>query len=148
MNNYKTYKKEKWIYLILSITVYFLPFIITSACLLPIIKVASGFKWAIGLCIVFINAIPFIAGVFRAFFAHFPMCNLLAIVFLALAAFFKLDVFKNYSDTFLWIELAAAIGSIASCILWAKYLKYKDYNKTMKAALGSGAFIAKGDKND
>ena len=141
--NYKTYTKEKWLYFTLAIVVYFLPFIIVSACLLPFVEASKGFKVAIGFGIVIVNAIPFLMGIFRKFFSHFPMCNLLAIVFLALAAFFRLDVFKNYSDAFLWIELAAAIGSIASCILWGLYNKYAEYQKSVKATVKSGAFAMK-----
>ena len=82
---------------------------------------------------------------FRSFFAHFPMFNILAVVFLCLAAFFTLDVFRGCVDKLLWIELAAAVGSIASCILWGKYRKYSHYQKTMKATVGSGAFVMKED---
>ena len=145
MKNYKSYTKEKWLYLVFSVTAYFLPFIIVTACLLPMVNVAGGFKAAMGLGIVLINAIPFLMGVFKAFFAHFPMFNILAVVFLCLAAFFTLDVFRGCVDKLLWIELAAAVGSIASCILWGKYRKYSHYQKTMKATVGSGAFVMKED---
>lgn len=145
---YKTYVKEKWLYFALSIVAYFLPFIITAACLLPFVEAAKGFKIAIGLGIVIINAIPFLTGIFKSFFAHFPMLNMLAAVFIVLAAFFRLDVFKNYADIFLWIEFAAALGSIASCVLWGQYRKYADYNKTMKATVKSGAFTMKEDSGD
>ncbi len=143
MSDVKTYKKEKYIYFALSVVFYFLPFTVTAACLLPFVKAAEGFKIALGLGVVIINAIPFLVGVFRWFFSHFPMLNFVSLLFLALEAFFRMEVFRTYADTFLWIELAAGAGSIASCILWAKYLKYASYNKTMKAALGSGAFVTK-----
>ncbi len=143
MSNYKTFKKEKWLYFALSVVAYFLPFIIVSACLLPIVREAQGLKIALGLGIVFINAVPFVMGVLKSFFAHFPMLNVLSIVFLMLAAFFTLDTFKSYVDKFLWIELSAAIGSIVSCILWGKYLKYAEYSRTMKATIKSGAFALK-----
>lgn len=143
MSKYKTFTKEKWLYFAFSIITYFLPFIIVSACLLPIVKEATGLKIAMGLGIMLINAIPFLMGIFKAFFAHFPMFNMLAVVFLFLAAFFTLDVFKTCVDKLLWIELAAALGSVVSCVLWAKYRKYSHYQKTMKATIKSGAFVMK-----
>lgn len=148
MSNVRTYKKEKYLYFALSVVTYFLPFVITTACLLPVIKAAEGFKIALGLGVVVINAIPFLVGAFRWFFSHFPMLNFVALLFLDLEAFFRMDVFRTYADTFLWIELAAGVGSIASCVLWAKYLKYASYNKTMKATLGSAAFVLKEESDD
>lgn len=148
MAKYKTYKKEKRIYFALSIIVYFLPFTVTAACLLPFLKAAEGFKIAAGFAIVAINAIPFLMGIFRSLFAHFPMLNVLAAVFLMLAAFFKTDVFSGFADKLCWIELSAAVGSIASCILWAKYKKYSGYSKTMKATIKSDAFITREDNGD
>ncbi len=145
MADYKTYAKEKRLYFAFSVIAYFLPFITVTASLLPMVEAARGLKIAMGLGIAFVNAIPFLMGLFKAFFAHFPMLNILAIVFLCLAAFFTLDVFKKCVDNLLWIELAAATGSILSCVLWAKYRKYADYNRTMKATVKSGAFIMKGE---
>ena len=148
MSKYKTYKKEKRLFFAFSIISYFLPFIIVTACLLPLIKATEGFKIAIGLGIMFINAIPFLMGVFKTFFAHFPMLNLLSVVFLALAAFFTFEVFANYMHIFCWIELAAALGSVISCILWGQYRKCADFARTMKATVKSGAFRLKEEEND
>lgn len=148
MSNYKTYAKEKWLYFASAITVYFLPFIIVTACLLPFIKAAGGFKIAIGLGIVFINAIPFLMGIFKSFFAHFPMLNILSIAFLFLAVFFTGEVFSAYVDRFLWIESAAAVGSIVSCILWAKYCKYSKWHESVKANVRSGAFVMKDEQEE
>ncbi len=145
MSKYKTYAKEKRVYFALSLVAYFLPFIVTAACLLPFIKAATGFKIALGLGVAVINAVPFIAGAFKSFYAHFPMLNILALAFIALAVFFTMDMFKYYADKLLWIELAAALGSVVSCILWGQYRKYADYNRTMQATLKSGAFKLKGD---
>lgn len=147
MAEYKTFKKQRIIYFWLAIAAYFLPFIIVSACLLPFIKINGGLKIAVGLGIVIINAIPFLMGVFKAFFAHFPMLNILSIVFLCLAAFFTLDIFRCYVDKLLWIESAAAVGSVVSCIFWAKHLKYQKWNESVKATVGSGAFVLKGDNS-
>lgn len=151
MSNYKTYAKEKWLYFAMAIAAYFLPFIMVTACLLPFIKASGGFKIAMGMGIVLINAIPFLMGIFKSFFAHFPMLNILALAFLLLAVFFTGDIFGSYVDRFLWIEAAAAVGSIVSCILWTKYRKYSKWNESVKANVQSGAFVMKGDgeaKND
>lgn len=148
MAKYKTYTKQKWSYFGLSVIAYFLPFIVVTACLMPMVSEAEGLKIAIGFGIVFINSIPFLMGVFRAFFAHFPMLNILAAVFVFLAAFFTLDIFKSCVDKLLWIELAAAIGSMASCFLWGRYRKYAGYQKTMKATVGSGAFVLKEEEKN
>lgn len=146
VSNVRTYRKERWAYFALSVAFYFLPFTITAACLLPLVKAVTGFKLALGFGIVVVNAVPFLVGVFRWFFSHFPMLNFVSLLFLALEAFFRMDVFRTYADIFLWIELAAGVGSILSCIFWAKYLKYSSYNKTMQATLKSGAFVMKEDK--
>lgn len=143
MAKYKTFNKEKRLYFVFAIIAYFAPFIIVTACLMPMVKAATGFKIAMGLGIVVINAIPFLMGLFKAFFVHFPMFNILALLFLFLAAFFALDIFKSCVDKLLWIELAAAVGSVISCVLWAKYRKYSHYSKTMKATVKSGAFEMK-----
>lgn len=147
MVNYKTFFKEKWVYFALSIAVYFLPFIITAACTLPMVKTAQGLKVAMGLGIIFINAIPFIFGLIKTFFAHFPMLNLLAIVFLFLAAFFTMDVFKTCVDKLLWIESAAAVGSLLSCVCWGKYRKYSKWRESVKANVRSGAFVMKNEED-
>lgn len=143
MKNYKTFFKQKWIYFALSIVCYFVPFIVVTACLLPLTKAATGSKVAIGLAVVLINAIPFLMGVFRMFFSHFPMANMLAFVFIALAAFFRLDFFQYYAEIFIWIELAALIGSIVACVFWAKYKKYAHWRESVKANVKSGAFQMK-----
>lgn len=146
MKSYKTFFKQKWVFFALSIIFYFVPFIVVTACLLPLTEATQGVKWAIGLGVVFINAIPFLMGVFRSIFAHFPMLNILAFVFLALSAFFMLDYFQYYAEIFLWIELAAGIGSIASCICWAQFRKYTTWRESVKANVKSGAFTVKEDK--
>lgn len=138
--NYSTFFKQKWIFFALSLIFYFVPFMIVTACFLPLTVASTGMKWGIGMGIVVINAIPFLMGVFRAVFAHFPMLNILSFVFLALAAFFMLDYFRYYAEIFLWIELAAGIGSIASCICWGKFRKYSAWRESVKANVKSGAF--------
>lgn len=145
MADFKTFKKEKWLYFSLSIIAYFLPFIIVTACLMPLVSAAQGVKAAIGLGIVFINAIPFLIGVFRSVFAHFPMLNILSLAFLFLAAFFALDIFRACVDKLLWIETAAALGSVLSCIFWGKHKKYSRWRESVKANVRCGAFVMKED---
>ena len=119
-----------------------------TACLVPRTKAAKGTKWAIGIVGVLINAVPYLRGALRMFFSHFPMANILAFVFIALAAFFRLDFFQYYADIFLWIEFAAALGSIVSCFCWTKYKKYAHWRESVKANVKSGAFTMKEENND
>ena len=143
MKTYKTFFKQKWIFFALSLISYFLPFIIVTACLLPLTKAATGTKWAIGIVVVLINAVPFLMGALRMFFSHFPMANILALVFIALAAFFRLDFFQYYAEIFIWIELAALLGSVLACVFWAQFRKYSQWRESVKANVKSGAFQMK-----
>lgn len=138
MAKYKTYRKQRYIFFWLSIVVYFLPYIIVTACLLPFVKTDEGVKWGIGLAVCALNAVPFVSGVLKGFRAHFPFVNLMAFIFLFLAAFFLSEVFQNYVYTFLWIELAAVIGSGAACVLWHYHRKYKRKSQTIGDVAKSG----------
>lgn len=138
MSKYKTYKKQRFLFFWLSIIIYFIPYIITAACLLPFVKTDEGARWGIGLAVVALNALPFLVGIFKGFRAHFPFVNLLAVVFVLLAAFFLTDVFRNYVYTFLWIELAAVLGSVAACVLWYFHRKYKRKAQTVGDIARSG----------
>lgn len=144
--SYKTYTKEKWIYFALSIICYFVPFIVVTACLFPFMKKAdAGYKVALGLLLVIVNSVPFLMGVFKAFFAHFPMFNAFAIGFCILGTLFSFEIFSDYIDKFLWIEFAAALGSVASCVFWALHRKYARWSESIKANVKSGAFTIKED---
>lgn len=143
---YRTYKKEKWTCLLLSIVTYFLPFIVVSSIFFPIITVPKGFKFALGFGVLVINTVPFLMGVCRSFFAHFPMFNIIAVVFMCLAVFFTMDIFQYYVEVFCWIEGAAAAGSILSCVFWAEFKKYSDWRQSNKANIKSGAFVMKEEK--
>lgn len=143
MAKYKTYKKEKWLYLIFSIVAYFVPFVVVTAALMPMVKAATGVKVAMGLAVVALNALCFVKGLFRVILSHLPMLNTVAFLFLLLAAFFTMDLFQKSATTLCWIELAAGIGSMISSILWLKYCKYKKYQQSVKATIGSGAFQMK-----
>lgn len=138
MTTYKTYKKERYLFFWLSLVAYFLPYLIVTACLLPMMKAAQGAKWGIGLAVAALNAIPFLTGIFKGFRARFPFVNLLAFVFVLLAGFFCLELFHNYVYTFLTIEAVALAGSIAACVLWHFHRKYKRKSQTVSDVLKSG----------
>lgn len=134
----KTYKKERFLFFWLAIFVYFVPYVIATACLLPFVKAVQGVKWAIGLSVAALNAIPFLTGIFKGFRAHFPFVNLLSFVFVILAGFFTLDLFENYVYTFLTIEAVALAGSIGACVLWHFHRKYKRKAQTVNDVIKSG----------
>lgn len=143
MAEYKTYKKERNIYFALGLAACFLPFIIVTACLFPLMReVEEGTKIAVGMGIIFVNAIPFLAGLLKSFFLHHPMLNMavFAAVFLAFGMFFTSKMFTDYVDTFMWIELTVFVGAVAGDFFWAKYRKYKRYAISMEATIKSGAF--------
>ena len=128
---YKTYKMKRYIFFWLTLIVYFVPYIVATACLLPFMKATEGTKWAIGLTVALLNALPFVMGIFRKIFAHVPFINVLAIVFVALAMFFTLETFHSYVYTFMTIESAALAGSVVSCVLWHFHMKYKRKAQTV-----------------
>ena len=63
---------------------------------------------------------------------------LLALVFMLLAGFFLLDVFRDYVYTFMSIEAAALGGSVLACVFWGLHKKYKRQNQTIKTVVKSG----------
>lgn len=135
---YKSYRKQRYLFFWASIVVYFVPYLIATACLLPVMKATQGEKWAIGLAVMALNAIPFLTGIFKGFRAHFPFVNVIAFVFVILAAFFLSDIFQKYVYTFLTIESIALAGSIAACVLWFFHRKYKRKAQTVSDVLKSG----------
>lgn len=135
---YKTYKKQRYIYFWLSLISYFVPYVAVTAALLPMMVESVGMKWGIGLAVVALNALPFIGGVLRHIFAHVPFINMLALVFMLLAGFFLLDVFREYVYTFMSIEAAALGGSLLACVFWGLHKKYKRQNQTIKTVVKSG----------
>jgi hypothetical protein len=135
---YKTYRRQRYAFFWLSVLAYFVPYIVATCCLLPVMRTDTGLKWGVGLAVIAINALPFLGGIFRGVLAHFPFVNVLAIVFIMLAAFFTLDLFSNYVYTFLTIEGTAAAGSIAACWLWYYHMKYKRKSQTVSDIAKSG----------
>lgn len=138
MKPYKTYKKQRYLFFWLSIIVYFVPYIVATACLLPLVRTGTGQRWAIGLAVVVMNALPFLAGIFRAFRAHFPFFNLPAFLFMCVAGFLSLEIFRNYVHIFEIIETVAAIGGIIACVLWHYHRKYARKAQTVKDVAESG----------
>ena len=138
MTTYKTYRKERYLFFWMSLVAYFLPYVVTTACLLPMMRAAQGVKWGIGLAVVALNAIPFLTGIFKGFRARFPFVNMLAFVFVLLAGFFCLDLFHNDVYTFLAIETVELAGRIAECVLWHFHRKYKRKAQTVGDVLKSG----------
>lgn len=134
----KTYKAQRYLFFWLSAAFYFLPYIIATACLLPFMEAATGMKWSIGLVVALVNALPFIGGVFRVLFAHTPFINLPALLFVALAGFFMLPLFRDFVYTFLVIESCAAGGGILATVFWALHNKYKTKAETVRTVLKSG----------
>lgn len=136
--NYKSYQKERYLFFWLSIVVYFLPYLIATAATLPTMRATQGAKWGIGLAVMALNAIPFLTGIFKGFRARFPFVNLIAFVFVILAAFFLSDLFHKYVYTFLTIESVALAGSIGACVLWHFHRKYKRKAQTVSDVVKSG----------
>lgn len=130
---YKDYRTQRYFFFWLSVVAYFLPYILTTCALLPLMSEAKAVKWGVGAIVLFVNAMPFVKGIFRAIFAHFPFINGLAFAFICLAFFFTANVFQRYVHTFLFIELAAVLGSFAACVFWHFHRKYKKYNQTFVA---------------
>lgn len=138
MAKYKTYKKERYLFFWLSILAYFVPYVVVTACLLPMMKTATGMKWGIGMGVVFLNALPFVFGIFRKFRNGFPFFSFVPFLYLGLNGFFAMQVFQRYRAIFNWIELAFAVGLLVSCVFWYLHRKYKRKAQTVHDVLKSG----------
>lgn len=137
---YETYGPKKWMFLAMTYIIYFVPMIVVVSVFFPMMKFKSeSLKVASGMLLVLLNTIPFIMGILRKFFAHFPFLNIVAIALCGLCLFFTSDTFKNYNYTILTIEAVASVSSIASCWCYYQYMKYKEKDKTIKTLLQSGA---------
>ena len=141
--SYKTYQWQRYLFFWLTIAAYFVPTIVATAVLLPFVKAQEGTKWGMGIAVVLLNAMPFIGGIFRKLLAHVPFVNWLAIVFLSLAAFFTLDLFRDYVATFCTIETISFAFSIAACVLWYFHGVYKRRSQTVSTVLKSGLLTVK-----
>lgn len=131
----KGMKTRRYAYFWCAVAAYFVPYIAATAALLPFMVESTGMKWSIGLAVVLLNALPFVGGVLRHLFSHVPFINMLAFVFMLLAGFFLLDVFREYVYTFMTIEACALGGSFFACVFWGLHRKYKTKDgqaKTMR----------------
>lgn len=147
MSKYKTYRKERYLFFWLSIVVYFVPYVVTTACLFPLVKSEPGTKWAVGLFVVFLFSLPFVTGIFKGFRAHFPFASPVADLTLFLLVFMTTNYFQSYLYTLLWISLAAGIGRYAACALWFLHRKYKRKCQTVSDVVKSGLLNSiKGEK--
>ena len=135
---YKGYQTKRFAFFWSSIFIYFVPYIIATACLLPFVKTTEAKKWALGLAVLVINFLPFLMGIFKGFRARFPFVNVISFVFVILANFFLSDLFQNYVYTLLTIESVALAGSIVACVLWFFHRKYKRKAQTVADVLKSG----------
>ena len=138
MAEYKTYKKEKWLYFFLAFAAYFLPMIVVISVFFPIMETNVSAKVGMGAVLIVINSIPFLINIFSSFLVHFPLFNVFAVVFLAVGVFFATDFFQYYVNVFMWIEFAALAGSVLACVCWAKYRKYSQWRESVKAVSKSG----------
>lgn len=134
----KTYKTQRYLFFWLAIATYFIPVVVTTACLLPFMAQAKGMKWGIGIAVVALHSLGFVGGIFRGLRAHFPFINTTSFLFLVCALFFTADVFHDYVYSFMTIALVSFVSGIAACILWMMHEKYKRQSQTIATVLKSG----------
>lgn len=142
--NYKSYKLEKWLYFGLAIAVYFLPLIITTACVFPVMKKADvGYKVALGFVVIITNTAPVLIGLSKWVTAHLPFMNWFAILYLLLFGIFSFAIFQEYAKQFAIIEGVSAVCGIISSVLFHLHRKYARWSESIKANVKSGAFVTK-----
>ena len=138
MAEYKTYKKEKWLYFFLAFFACFVPTIITISIFFPIMETHTGVKIGMAIVLIFFNFLVFLINSFASFLVKFPFFNVFALAFLIVGAFFATDFFQYYVDAFMWIALATFVGSVLASIFWAKSRKYSRWQDSIKAVSKSG----------
>ena len=138
MAEYKTYKKEKWLYFSLAFAAYFLPMIVVISVFFPIMEIGGGAKVGMGAVLIVVNSIPFLKNIFSSFLVHFPLFNVFCRGVSCGRRFFATDFFQYYVNVFMWIEFAAVVGSVLACVFWAKYRKYSQWRESVKAVGKSG----------
>ncbi|MGN0807992.1 MAG: hypothetical protein ACI4MN_06070 [Candidatus Coproplasma sp.] len=149
MPKYKTFKKEKWVFLILSVFIYFVPFIVVTACLFPLMnKADAGYRWALGIVLVLMRVVPFILRSLHSAVAHCPMLDLTSLVLFLVALSFRFDIFADYQDKFLIILGVSVASSIISTVFWFLYKKYAAYHTSIKAAKKSGMFVVEKEESN
>lgn len=138
MANYKTYKKEKWIYFFASIFAFLAPMIVAIASFFPFFDYNVPSKVAFGGVLVLLHTSVFAAGVWGSIRAHYPMLSPLPFVVIILYTLFQIDFFQKYVNALVIIEGIIACGMIASAVFWGKYRKYSTKATSMDAVVGSG----------
>ena len=134
----QTYKKQRYLFFWLSIAVYFVPVVITVACLLPFVRTGEAAKWGIGIAVVAIHCLGFLGGIFHGLKAHFPFFQTGPLLFLLLAMFFTADLFQNYVYTFMTISAVSFASGVAASVLWYLHGRYKRREQTVSTVLKSG----------
>lgn len=143
MANYKTYRKEKWLFFCLAWAAYIIPVVVTTSIYFPMIQASTGTKIGLGAMLVIINVAPASIACLRSFLVKYPMFNVFALMFLILSAFFTMDAFQYYVQIFEIIESAALLGCTVWCILWHYYRKFGGWHESIRANVKSGAFVMK-----
>lgn len=134
----RTYKKQRYLFFWIALAVYFVPVVIAVACLLPFVRTGEGTKWGIGISVVALHCFGFLGGIFRGLKAHFPFLHASPLLFLLLAMFFTLDIFRNYVYTFMTIAAVSLASGVAASVLWALHGRYKRKAQTVSTVLKSG----------
>lgn len=133
MSALKYYKKRKYLFFALTFIAYFAPLIVSVSCFFPFMRYKSeGVKITCGLVLVIANTLPFLTGILKHFFAHYPFLNVVAIAFCFLAFIFNSNALKNYTYSLIIIEICSTAGSIIACIFWSRYLSYAGQVKIEK----------------
>lgn len=146
MTAYKTYKKQKYTYLVLSVIAFFAPLVTAIGVFFPSFEYSTGAKAAIGCIIILLHTSVFAAGIWNNIRIHYPMLSPLPLLFCLLYGFFTLDFFEKFVIPLAIIELIALFGEILSAIFWIKFRKYSRYSDSVKAISQSGMLDLKSDK--
>lgn len=133
-----TFKARRYLFFWGALAVYFLPTVIVTACLLPFMETDEGAKCGIGIAVVALHGLGFLGGIFRGIKAHFPFLHWSPFLFLLLAMFFTLDIFRSYVYTFMTIAAVSFASSISSSVIWWMHGRYKKKAQTVNAVMESG----------
>lgn len=149
MPKHNTFKKEKWIFFILTVFIYFVPFIVVTACLFPMMKKAdAGYRWALGIILVLMRVIPFVLRSLHSLVAHCPMLDLTSIVLFVVAFLFRFEIFADYQDKFLIILAVSALSSIISTVLWFLFKYFNKQAGIIKTVDKSGIIVMKNEEEN
>ena len=141
--NYRTYKKERYIFFWMTIIVYFVPVIAVTASLLPMVVASQGTKWGVGCTVMLLYSLVFVRGFLYKLLVHFPFFNGWAAAGILISSFFTLDFLSKYRFTFMWIMGTMFVSGFAACVLWIFHNKYKRAAQTVKTVVKSGVLGGK-----